>query len=207
MGILCPGENLRHEIKNHDALEDIEWINFSAQRAAKLVKDLQQAFQLEQDMILYDVDLNAAIKEAIQKVKLQWIYETGVKGRLIDVVTDLKPIPNIRGTLSDIHTILDNLLLNAVEAMPKSGKLTVSTALVKEGIQLTVRDSGTGMDEETLRRIFEPFFTTKMNVGSELGLSTVYGIITRWDGQISVESTPNEGSLFTLRFPISAAHL
>ena len=67
-------------------------------------------------------------------------------------------------------------------------------------VQLSVSDTGTGMDEKTLQQVFEPFFTTKLTVGPGLGLSEVWGMVTRWGGIIKVESTPGKESTFRLRF-------
>jgi len=100
-----------------------------------------------------------------------------------------------------LHDLLLNLLFNAVDAMPEGGTITLCTQSVDGGVQLTVRDTGIGMEEETRRRVFEPFFTTKMDVGSGLGLSTVHGTVTRWGGHIEVESAPGQGTTFTLWFP------
>ncbi|MGD8835864.1 MAG: PAS domain S-box protein, partial [Desulfobacteraceae bacterium] len=126
----------------------------------------------------------------------------------------------IRADQGQIELVLLNLFLNAVDAMPHGGKLMVSTALkiqslpdnpaahLKSGhcVEVTVEDTGTGMDKSTLDQIFEPFFTTKeVGRGTGLGLASVYGVIQNHCGHIDVRSEPNIGSTFTVRFPAAAA--
>jgi CheY-like chemotaxis protein len=116
-----------------------------------------------------------------------------------------------------VEQVLINLVVNARDAMPKGGKLTIATAprevlsdlgegesLIRAGTYatLSVSDTGVGMDSETRARIFEPFFTTKdVGKGTGLGLATVYGIIKQSNGQIEVESEPGKGASFRLSLP------
>ncbi len=103
------------------------------------------------------------------------------------------------------HVIL-NLAVNARDAMPGGGRLTLRTRSDAGAVSLTVGDTGTGMDDHTRARIFDPFFTTKpRGQGTGLGLSTVYGIVSRAGGEVAVESAPGEGTTFTIRWPRTRA--
>jgi CheY-like chemotaxis protein len=127
-------------------------------------------------------------------------------------------LPFVEADAGQIEQVLMNLFINAADAMPNGGDLTVSTAVVSRGevsgsagelqdsdhVALSVRDTGTGMDELTVERIFEPFFTTKgLHRGTGLGLASVYGIVTSHRGAISVDSEPDVGTTFRIFLPVT----
>jgi signal transduction histidine kinase len=97
--------------------------------------------------------------------------------------------------------VLLNLVLNARDAMPKGGTLTIETHAEDGQVVLTVSDSGTGMDAETRARIFEPFFTTKGLSGTGLGLPTVYGIVKQSGGAVTCDSVHGRGTTFRVFLP------
>ena len=105
-----------------------------------------------------------------------------------------------------IKQVLMNLILNARQAMPDGGTLSVRTRWQAEQkrVILSVRDTGTGIEAKNLERIFDPFFTTKGDAqGTGLGLSISYGIVKQHGGEIVVDSTPGKGATFTVRFPLA----
>jgi two-component system NtrC family sensor kinase len=103
---------------------------------------------------------------------------------------------------AQIEQALLALIMNAVEAMPDGGVLSVALRTNDRGIELVVRDTGCGIREEDIPRIFEPFFTTKdQGKGTGLGLAVVHGIVQRYGGMIDVQSKRNGGTTFTLVFP------
>jgi signal transduction histidine kinase len=108
-----------------------------------------------------------------------------------------------------LHQVLVNLILNAVQAMPKGGTLRLATARAGDGVAITVADTGTGIAAQHLPHIFEPFFSTKAGdagrTGSGLGLSVSYGIVTAHRGRIEVASSPGAGTTFTVWLPLRAA--
>ena len=126
----------------------------------------------------------------------------------------------IKADQGQIELVLLNLFINAVDAMPDGGELSVTSTLIRVAkgsgglsdqndgpiVQLDIRDTGIGMDPNTQSRIFEPFFTTKeMGRGTGLGLASVYGVIKNHGGSIQVESSPGQGSTFTLALPAARA--
>jgi two-component system cell cycle sensor histidine kinase/response regulator CckA len=188
-------------------------IQSAAERARDLTGQLL-AFGRRQTLLMKPMNLNELIKSF-----------SGILRRLIgediEVVTHLgEDVEPVSADPSQIEQVLMNLAVNARDAMPLGGCLTIETfAEVIERAPsgrnaemgpgrysvLSVRDTGTGMDDDTLKRIFDPFFTTKeVGRGTGLGLSTVYGIVKQHGGHISVESNPGSGSAFTVRLPVAS---
>ena len=109
-------------------------------------------------------------------------------------------LPLLEADRNYLKQLLLNLVLNGIQAMPRGGTLTIEARPDKDFLELTVKDQGTGMEPETLKRIFEPYFTTKTN-GSGLGLAIARSIIEAHHGTIAVESAPQKGSRFQIRLP------
>jgi CheY-like chemotaxis protein len=156
------------------------------------------------------LDVNIIVKE-LSKM----LFETFP--RTITIERKLDPhLPPVIGDATQIHQILLNLCVNARDAMPNGGTLTLSTeqmelerlskqfprATAPRYVVLTVSDTGVGMDEQTLSRIFEPFFTTKApGHGTGLGLAVVHGVVGSHNGFVDVESRPGKGSIFRIYLP------
>jgi CheY-like chemotaxis protein len=107
----------------------------------------------------------------------------------------------MNGSASELREVFVNLIVNAVDAMPKGGKLTISCEPVGSELRLRFADTGTGMPEDVRQKIFDPFFSTKGAQGTGLGLSVSYSIIERHEGSISVSSEQGEGTVFTIDLP------
>ena len=144
-------------------------------------------------------DVNAAVRDVVSllsKTTLQRVHlDASLGGSL----------PWLQGDLSAISHALINLCVNAVDAMPDGGSLFLSTRQPPSGgVEITVRDTGTGMSPEVLARASEPFFTTKaVGIGTGLGLSIVYGTVRAHDGDVEIRSQVGQGTEVTLRFPAS----
>jgi signal transduction histidine kinase len=135
----------------------------------------------------------------------------------IEVVLDLAPeLPMCDGDAAQLERVLLNLALNARDAMPKGGVLTIGTVALAQDddaddaggtsyARMTIGDTGTGMSPETQARIFEPFFTTKGAKGTGLGLSTVKAILKQFGGRIGVTSASGRGTTFQIDLPVVAA--
>lgn len=180
-------------------------------RAAGLTRQLL-AFSRQQVMDPRVLDLNIVVKD-MEKMLRRLIGED------IRLRTELDPaLANIRADQGQIEQVIMNLAVNARDAMPKGGELTLNTSnfrmdedfvrrypypvLVGEYVLLTVADNGMGMDAVTRARVFEPFFTTKgKGKGTGLGLSTVYGVVKQSGGYIDVISEPRAGATFKIYLP------
>jgi PAS domain S-box-containing protein len=194
-----------HELRDH-----LDRIESASKRAARLIRQLL-TFSRKQVVQPQVVDLNDVIAELEQMLRR-------LIGEDVEFVTDLAPsLGGVNVDRGQIEQVIMNLVVNARDAMPQGGRLTLSTGNVEldeeftrrhtelesgEHVLLSVMDTGIGMDEKTLAHIFEPFFTTKgKEKGTGLGLSTAYGIMTQSGGAITARSRPGRGTNFTLYLP------
>jgi len=134
-----------------------------------------------------------------------YLLESRIRKSKIKLVKNLgEDLPQIKIDTRQLHQVLVNIVVNAIQAMPEGGTLTISTEKSINTITLKVEDTGTGMTKDQIDKIFIPFFTTKdINEGTGLGLPVVLGIVQSHGGYIDVESTPGEGSTFIVKFPIN----
>jgi len=199
--------------QGHRLRGDLEDIRGAGEKAANLTRQLL-AFSRRQVLRPRVLDLCAAVAE-MEKMLARLIGED------IRLVSEAGPGCTVSADPGQIEQVILNLALNARDAMPRGGTLTLRTRTVEltqeDGarmfgctiqrgryVQLQVEDTGAGMNEHTLQRIFEPFFTTKeLGKGTGLGLATVYGIVKQSGGYIRVTSSMGHGSTFEVYFPVS----
>jgi|GEM_PF-2243282 len=157
------------------------------------------------DEVKEPVDLNALCKDALEMSRPRWFNMAQERGIVIETRLKLSDdLPPLSGVPSEIRQAIINLILNAVDAMPEGGILTIRTHRQERGGRawavVEVSDTGVGMDAETRRRAFEPFFTTKPH-GSGLGLAAVYRTVQRHEGFVEIDSEVGEGTTVRLWFP------
>lgn len=182
------------------ALEDtpplIEACKTGVDRVAAIVNSLKTFSRKEQDEF-GEVNINDAINSAIEIVWNQLKYEHQLNMQLTP------KLPVIHGNFGQLQQVFVNLFVNASHAMSEKGELTVMSQVIADEIEITVSDTGCGIEQKNIKRLFEPFYTTKKeNEGTGLGLSVSYAIIEKHDANISVNSALDKGTTFTLRFPI-----
>ncbi len=211
MGVLGYAGLARGDVPDDSRVADyLDKIEQSGQRAASLTKQLL-AFGRRQTLQARELDLNDLVAETLSMLER-------LLGEQIEIVSQAEPsLPSLRADPTQIQQVLFNLALNARDAMPNGGRLTIATAIVdidadalgESGdlvpgryVRLTVADTGHGMTDEVRERIFEPFFTTKgVGEGTGLGLPSVYGIVKQSRGEIEVESEPGLGTTFRIFLP------
>jgi signal transduction histidine kinase len=180
----------------------LEKITRQTFRASEIVNNLLN-FSRTSGTEFADVDVNKVILDTLALLQHQF------KTAKIEVQSDLTPaISPIQGNPGRLQQVFLNLFLNAKDAMPGGGRLSVATSN-GDLVSVRVSDTGTGIAPENVHRIYDPFFTTKnapkegQSRGTGLGLSVTYGIIQEHAGKIRVESQPGAGTTFALDFPLS----
>jgi two-component system cell cycle sensor histidine kinase/response regulator CckA len=190
------GLALEHGGRENDLLRrDLREVRTATARAADLTRQLL-AFGSRQVFARSVVDLNEVVREA------QSLLDR-VIGEAVSIVTKLDPdLMRIYADPGQLGQVLVNLALNARDAMPDGGTLTIRTSNDDGNAVVSVSDTGHGMDEPTRARIFEPFFSTKaVGEGTGLGLAMVHGIVRQTGGEIDVESAPGSGTVFRISLP------
>lgn len=180
------------------AAQDIERIVTSSLYAREVIRKLM-VFGRQVPARTVSLSLNQVVEEGL------YFLEARCEKGGIKVVRDLAPdLPNINADPAQLRQVLVNLVVNAVQAMPEGGALTVRTRASASAVSLTVQDTGIGMSADVLARIFMPFFTTKdVSEGTGLGLSVVHGIVSSHGGSIDVKSQPGQGARFEVCFPVT----
>jgi signal transduction histidine kinase len=191
----------------------LKQINHAGEQARQLTAQLL-AFGRKQTLVMGPLDLNAMIREL--KVMLRRLIREDIAIEL-----DLDPrVGAVNGDRAQLEQVVVNLVINANDAMPRGGRITIATAEAKlepketpvlagtlppgTYLRLEVRDTGTGMPAEIHDKIFDPFFTTKeVGEGTGLGLATALGIIKQHAGEIAVQSAPGAGTVFTVLLPVT----
>jgi PAS domain S-box-containing protein len=198
----------------------LEIIQRSIDDVAQTVARMREFYrQREPEIALMAVDVNRLVQQVIDLTRARWGDMSQKRGIVIEMHAALaSALPPILGAEGEIRDALINVIFNAVDAMPEGGKMTVSTRLApnkqkeqtdghtgseNECVEITVIDTGIGMDEETRRRCLEPFFTTKGQRGTGLGLAMVYGAMRRHQADIEIKSAPGKGTTVQFRFPLA----
>ena len=181
----------------------LQMTSAAAQEAVAIVNRLREFYRHRKESEVYQsIDVNETVTQAIVLTQPKWKDQMMASGATVAIDADLRDVPAIRGSESDLREALINLLFNSVDAMPHGGTITVATRAEPDVIVIEVRDTGRGMSEEIRQRCFEPFFTTKGERGTGLGLAIVYGIVQRHGGTISIESETGKGTLVVIRLPL-----
>jgi PAS domain S-box-containing protein len=212
VGILGGADILRHDFPPHSPqAATLELIRRSARRASELTQQLL-GFARRGRQRNEQADLHSVINETVSLL-------SRTLGKSIAIVVSLSAKNSVvMGDAGQLKQVIVNLALNARDAMPEGGEVTIMThdLILQQSLDMTeelppgryvelvVRDNGAGIEADKLPRIFEPFFTTKpVGKGTGMGLAMIYGIVEEHGGRISVESTPGEGSAFSVLLPIA----
>jgi signal transduction histidine kinase len=166
-------------------------------RSTKLIQNLLN-FARQSPPEFKPVNLNSVVNQAFD------LISHTIEKNKIQVRNELDPsLPEITADANQLQQVCINLILNAIQAMPRGGKLTLRTYVQNTQVKLEVEDTGIGIPPENMSKLFTPFFSTKPDVkGVGLGLPVAYGIVQRHQGRIEVRSKVGEGSTFTVSLPL-----
>ena len=197
-GVLTYSSLLLEDMKGTPYEEDLKVIRDETLRCRGIVRGILD-FARDTKSERAPADLNEIIGDALR------ILEKHVTFHNVEIVRDLDPsLPPVNVDAGEIRSVINNLAVNAADAMPQGGRLTIRS-FVEPGtgmIVVSVADTGVGISEENLAKIFEPFFTTKdRGQGTGLGLAMTYGAIQRHGGLIDVQSKVGAGTEFTIKLP------
>jgi signal transduction histidine kinase/ActR/RegA family two-component response regulator len=156
------------------------------------------------ELSLAPLDFSEVARQVVELTRVRWKDMPQQHGVVVELVTELEPsIPMVMGAETEIRDALTNLVLNAVDAMPKGGTLTVRTKTRDRQALIEVADTGGGMSEAVRARCLEPFFTTKGERGTGLGLAMVYGMVQRHSAELEIDSALGQGTTVRLAFHIA----
>ena len=190
-------ENARPDDPSTQVLEKIERQTFRAAKIVNGLLNLARPAQVDSG----PCDINAVVNDVLSLLEHQF------KNGSIQVRKELAPIaPVVQGIEHKLQQVFLNLFLNARDAMPKGGWLTIVTRGDRDGAVVEIADTGSGIPAEELSRIYDPFFTTKeIGKGTGLGLSITYGIVQEHGGTITCDSQIGQGTRFSIRLPLALA--
>jgi PAS domain S-box-containing protein len=184
-----------------EAADQLEIIAQAARQGTETVKRLLTFTRQEEPGLLESVEVRQVLEEAARFTAPRWRDGAQAEGRPIRLQIEAEPGLRLFGLSYALREALINLILNAVDALPRGGEICLAAGHRSDRIEIQVTDTGIGMPAAVKRRIFEPFFTTKGERGSGLGLAMVFAIVERHEGEITVESIEGAGTTFRLTFP------
>jgi len=180
-------------LNKEDALNYLSKMESEISRCSRIIRNLLD-FARQTEPMLRLVDVNQVIEQVLAMVGHQAQLQN------VEVAKEVSPsLPKVMADFDQLQQIFTNLALNAIQAMPEGGRLTVRSSAVDSEVRIDVQDTGCGISKENMGKLFTPFFTTKVKgKGVGLGLAVVHGIIERHKGRIKVQSEVGKGTTFSV---------
>lgn len=199
--ILGRAQLLRRATPDAEVARNLDIIQTAAEDAAATVRRIRSFAHQGAGEEFALLDVSELLRDAVEITRTRWENDARARGLNYDVRLDAACAFHTRGNASELREVFVNLIVNAIDAMPGGGRLSIRCRRSGPLLQLLFADTGAGMSEEVRARIFEPFFTTKGNYGTGLGLFVSYGIVERHRGHVAVESARGRGATFTVELP------
>src|SRR5687767_2743496 len=175
----------------------------AAEDGAKTVRRIQDFARQRRDHDFEPVDVDQLLFDVTEITRPYWKDRPEANNVHINLDLQIHSNAMVMGDDSELREVLVNMVFNAVDAMPKGGVLMLSTGVIDGNVEICISDTGSGMSPEVRARIFDPFFTTKGKAGMGLGLAVSFGIISRHQGTVEVESAVSCGTTFRIKIPLA----
>jgi signal transduction histidine kinase/ActR/RegA family two-component response regulator len=200
-GILGRAQLLLMRTQDPEVVRNLRIIVKSAQDGAHTVKRIQDFARQRRDKNFELIALDQLLLEIIEMTRPRWKNAAEANNVQIRFESRISTNAFIMGDESELREVLVNMIFNAVDAMPEGGLIALAAEEAGGSVTISISDTGHGMSEEVRSRIFDPFFTTKGKAGLGLGLAVSYGIVSRHEGAIEVESEVGRGATFRITMP------
>ncbi len=200
--ILGRAQLLAERTRDEESRAELQEIQRTASAGAQTVRRLQEFARSSREEHFVATDVNQMLRDAAEITRSYWRDQAESNGVVIDVVKDFADVPPALAHPAELREVFIELILNAIEAMPQDGLITLSTARKGDRLIISVTDTGEGMPEATRRRVFDPFFTTKGPTHAGLGLSIAARIVSEHSGTFEVASPAGRGTTFTITLPV-----
>ena len=209
--VLMPIRGLADHLVSHpetlnDKVETLRLLQsiYSATDDAKEIVRRMREFYSPQDVLETEtVSMAVLLNDVLELTRPRWEQQAQSEGRSIQVTCDAADGLEITGNASQLREAFTNVVLNAADAMPKGGGITLSARPSGEGVAIDVTDTGEGMPDDVRQRCLEPFFTTKGERGTGMGLAMVHGIVQRHHGTLEIDTEMGKGTAVRIRLPLS----
>jgi signal transduction histidine kinase/ActR/RegA family two-component response regulator len=175
----------------------------AAEDGAKTVKRIQDFARQRRDHDFEPISIDQILLDVSEVTRPRWKDRAEASNVQISLDLQIRSKAKVMGDESELREVLVNMVFNAVDAMPEGGNLTLAAEDVDDSVVISVGDTGTGMTPEVRSRIFDPFFTTKGKAGMGLGLAVSFGIISRHEGTVEVDSEVGRGTRFRITLPVA----
>jgi PAS domain S-box-containing protein len=185
--------------------EQLATIKTTVKEAAKVLKRLQSFAEVRTVGAAPPLDFNEVVRAALDATRPCCTIGDGADARHVEVCFDCGALPPVAGEASVLIEAMTGVLMNAIEAQPEGGAITVKTWADAAHVLCTVRDDGAGITPDAQRRALEPFFTTKAGEHKGLGLNVAYGLLRRHGGDLEIAPAPGQGTVVTVRLPVLRA--
>jgi CheY-like chemotaxis protein len=192
------------DVQDPDVRRSLRMIEQVALEGAWVVRRFQDFSRTRPARPFQPVDLNQLVEEIANSARSRWSQQLTARGIVGEVRAEIGAVPMVSGDMAELRQVLTSMALNALDAMPEGGNLTFRTGREGGRVFCQVVDTGIGMSEHTRLHVFDPFFTTKREKGKGFGLSGAYAVVDRHGGEITVESEPGKGAIFTVWLPVAA---